>query len=211
MTTIQQVQQALALADFDTLSAHKIMMPLARTNQRPPEMSGQARIGSVLLLLYCHLDELHLVLTRRRDDLTSHAGQISFPGGQREDGESIEAAALRETYEEIGIETTAVTTLGTLTPIYIPPSDFEVHPFVGWFHSGKRPLFAPATGEVAEILEVPLRHLMDPSTRKETPWDLRGHRVTLPYYDLEGHIVWGATAIMLSEFLQRLRLIMRES
>jgi len=203
--TTAVIHQALALPNFDVQSAHQTMVPLGRTRQRPQETPGQARVGGVLLLLYCHKQRMHLVLTRRRDDLNSHAGQISFPGGRQEANETPVQAALRETEEEIGVSTTAVSILGELTSIYIPPSDFEVHPFVGWVIGGKRPSFVPETREVAEIIEVPLRHLLDPHTREVGPIPVRGATYTVPYYNVNGHRVWGATAILLSEFLERLR------
>jgi len=203
--TLQDIRRALALPSFDVQAAHQMMMPQARLRDRASNLRGKPRVGSVLLLLYCRDGEMHLVLTRRRDDLNSHAGQISFPGGRREPDEPLSLTALRETKEEVGIPETAVSILGELSQIYIPPSDYEVHPFVGWHENG-RPQFLPETDEVAEILEVPLSHLLDPDNRREEPWDFRGHQVTIPFYDVKGNKVWGATAIMLSEFIERLRL-----
>ncbi len=204
MISLDDIRAALAVENFDVLAAHRSMVPMARNNKRPSNLEGSARVGAVLLLLYCKQESLHIVLTRRRDDLNSHAGQISFPGGRREPQETLPQTALRETEEEIGVSPTAITLLGTLTDIYIPPSDYEVHPFVGWYHNGKRPSFQPAVTEVAEILEVPLSHLLNPTTRKTGPWEFRGMKITVPYYDVDGHMVWGATAVMLSEFLGRL-------
>ena len=198
------IRRALTLPDFDVQSAHQNMLPNARARQRPPELPGEGRVGGVLLLLYCHQQIMHLVLTRRRDDLNSHAGQISFPGGQQEPNETAVQAALRETEEEIGVPATAVTLLGELTSIYIRPSDFEVHPYVGWVSNRKRPSFAPEPNEVAEILEVPLVHLLDPKTREVGSILVRGTTRTVPYYNVSSHKVWGATAIILSEFLGRL-------
>lgn len=203
--TIQDVQEALTLTPFDVGAAHQLMAPFSRKNNRPQEMTGSARIGGVLLLLYCFQNELHLILTRRRDDLNAHAGQISFPGGRREPAETTEMAALRETHEEVGVLPQRITVLGQLTTIWIPPSDFMVYPFVGWVHSGERPSFTPAVDEVAELLEVPLGHLLDPQTKKEGLVEGRGYRFTVPYFDVQGQMVWGATAIMLSEFVERLR------
>jgi 8-oxo-dGTP pyrophosphatase MutT (NUDIX family) len=202
--TTAVIRQALSLPDFDVLSAHQHMLPMNRNRQRPTELPGQPRIGGVLLLLYYDEEKMHLVLTRRRDDLTSHAGQISFPGGRREANETAVQAALRETEEEIGVPATAVSILGELTSIYIPPSDYEVHPFVGWVNGGQRPSFVPEIREVAEILEVPLCHLLAPHTREIGPIPVRGATYTVPYYNVGGHKVWGATAILLSEFLGRL-------
>lgn len=205
--TLQEVQAALALMPFNSAAAHSLMAPLIRQNLRPADLPGTARMGSVLLLLYCNQGELQLALTRRRDDLNSHAGQISFPGGRREAAETLVEAALRETHEEVGVPPTAVTILGELATIWIPPSDYQVHPFVGWVHSGERPSFHLAVREVAELLEVPLRHLLQPENRKEGVIQRQAYQMTVPYFDVEGHMVWGATAVMLSEFLERLRTV----
>ncbi|MCB8943582.1 MAG: CoA pyrophosphatase [Ardenticatenaceae bacterium] len=205
--TLQTVQQALHLEAFDGRSAQLKMAPILRQNIRPPESPGQPRIGSVLILLYCQLDELHLVLTRRRDDMRSHAGQISFPGGKREPNEALPATALRETHEEIGVPAHQLTILGQLTPLYIMPSDFEVYPFVAWHVNGKRPSFHPATTEVAEIIEAPLSQMLDPATRREEMWQLRGHDLLVPFFHIGPHKVWGATAMMMSEFLERIRTV----
>jgi 8-oxo-dGTP pyrophosphatase MutT (NUDIX family) len=203
--TTAVIRRALMLPDFDALPAQQHMLPMARNRQRPAELSGKARVGGVLLLLYCHQQTMNVVLTRRRDDMRSHAGQISFPGGRQEANETAVEAALRETEEEIGVPTTAVSILGELTSIYIPPSDYEVHPFVGWVNGGERPSFKPEPNEVAEILEVPLPHLLNPNTREVGPIPVRGATYTVPYYNVNGHKVWGATAILLSEFLARLQ------
>ncbi len=208
MITLKDVQNALRLPGFDVAAAHQLMAPRIRSRVREPNQQGKPRVGGVLLLIYCLNDELHLVLTRRREDLNAHAGQISFPGGQQEPDEPLRVTALRETHEEVGIPETAVSLIGKLTHIYIPPSDFEVHPFVGWYENG-RPRFSPGSNEVAEILEVPLSHLLDPGTRKEELWDFRGQQINIPFFDVKGHKVWGATAIMLSEFIERLRAAQR--
>lgn len=205
--SIQEVKQALNLKQFDAWSAQMKMTPSARENQRQPGKPGDARLGGVLALLYPSNGELQLVLTRRRDDLKSHAGQMSFPGGQREAQETLATTALRETEEEIGIPAQSVEVIGQLTPLYIPPSDFEVHPFVAWYSNGSRPKFSPNPGEVAEIVEVPLQHLLDPSSRFEQPWDFRGQSITVPYYAVGDHKVWGATAMMISELVERLRTV----
>jgi 8-oxo-dGTP pyrophosphatase MutT (NUDIX family) len=204
VTTIQDVEQALNLPDFDPYAAQQKMIPASREIQRREGMPGRARQGGVLVLLYPIAGELQVVLTRRREDLNSHAGQISFPGGQREAQETLLMTALRETEEEIGVPVAAVEVIGELTPLYIPPSDFEVHPFVAWYNNGSRPVFSPSPNEVAEIVEVPLRHLLDPASRGEQPWDIRGHSIMVPYYAIEEHKVWGATAMMISELAERL-------
>jgi 8-oxo-dGTP pyrophosphatase MutT (NUDIX family) len=155
-------------------------------------------------LLYPRHDELQLVLTRRREDLNSHAGQMSFPGGQREAQETLVTTALRETEEEIGVPAHTLQVIGRLTPLYIPPSDFEVHPFVARTGNGSQPQFTPNPGEVAEIVEVPLQVLLDPASRDEQLWNIRGHSISVPFYTLGRHKVWGATAMMISELVERL-------
>jgi 8-oxo-dGTP pyrophosphatase MutT (NUDIX family) len=210
ISTAAQIQQALNLDDFDPIAAQMKMAPRPRITVRLPETPGQPRQGGVLILLYEKMGQTHLVLTRRRDDLQSHAGQVSFPGGRREDGESLQTTALRETFEEVGILPTELALLGRLSSLYIPPSDYEVHPFVAWYTNG-RPTFIPQESEVAEILEVPLSHLLDPATRLEEPWEIRGFQLNVPFYLVTGHKVWGATAMMLSEFLERMRMVMRKT
>jgi 8-oxo-dGTP pyrophosphatase MutT (NUDIX family) len=205
--TIQDVKQALSIADFDAYSAQSKMIPAARQSRRDPDKPGRARLGCVLILLYPVDGELQLVLTRRRDDLNSHAGQMSFPGGKREGQESLVMTALRETEEEIGLSVASVEVIGELTPLYIPPSDFKVHPFVAYYDNGNRPSFTPNPDEVAEIFEVPLRQLLDPSSRGEQLWDFRGQSITVPYYAVGQHKVWGATAMMISEFAERLQAV----
>ena len=209
--TIQDIKQALSLVDFDAYSAHKKMTPTSRESKRQPGKPGQVRLGGVLILLYPIHGELQLVLTRRRDDLNSHAGQMSFPGGQHEAQETLLMTALRETEEEIGISAKSLEVIGELAPLYIPPSDFEVHPFVAWYCNGSQPNFAPNPSEVAEIVEVPLRHLLDPSSRVEQPWDFRGHIITVPYYAVNEYKVWGATAMMISELVERLYVVRSQS
>jgi 8-oxo-dGTP pyrophosphatase MutT (NUDIX family) len=185
------------------------MAPVARPMMRPPDRPDGPRLGSVLILLYCADDELHVVLTRRPEYDGVHAGQVSCPGGRHEPPESLSATALRETYEEIGIPPAEVELLGELTSLYVMPSDFEVHPFVGRYSGAGRPRFVPDTREVAVVLEVPLRLLLNPSTRAEEEMELRGGlRMVVPFFRVGEHHVWGATAMILSEFVERLRAVL---
>lgn len=209
--TPEKIQQALAINEFDVTAAQNKMMPFGPTQRVMPQDKTGLRVGAVLVLLYCRHNDIHLVLTKRREDLHAHAGQISFPGGRQEETETLLTTALRETEEEIGIPTTAVHSLGQLSTIFIPPSGFVVHPFVGWYQNGGAPEFTPSEGEVAQIIEVPLKTLLDPETAVQEPWDFKGHEVMVPYFAIEDHKVWGATAIMLSEFIERLRTVIRES
>ncbi len=204
--SLTTIQQALHLDGFDPTDFQRKMAPVPRPIRRPDNMAGRPRIGAVLLLLYPKNEQLHFVLTRRRDDLKSHGGQISFPGGRQEEGEPLPLTALREAHEEVGVDPQLVRIIGEMTPIYIPPSDFEVHPFVGW--AAAAPIFYPAEWEVAEILEVPLPHLFDQTNHRQEPRDFNGLTLQIPYYAVGEHKVWGATAIMLSEFAGRVQSVL---
>lgn len=163
-------------------------------------------MGSVLLLLFPSRDDvggLSLVLTKRTDMVAEHKGQVSLPGGASEPGERLEETALREAYEELYVQPSAVNVVGHLTPLYILPSDFEVRPVVG--HTPARPHFKANPQEVAEVLEMPLSTLLDESIKVVERWAIRGIEMDVPFYRFNGHAIWGATAMMLSEFEQRLK------
>lgn len=202
------VRHALNLEGFNSEQAQKLMMPVPR-GVRLPDMPGQPRLGGVLVVLFQKDDQTQLVLTRRRDDLNAHAGQISFPGGRKEGDEPLRTTALREAEEEIGINSEQLEVLGELSPLYIPPTDYEVHPFVAWYTGNLN--FKRQVTEVAEIILVPLKDLLEPANQFEEPWEIRGYQVQVPFYLVDGHKVWGATAMMLSEFLERLRRIRSET
>jgi 8-oxo-dGTP pyrophosphatase MutT (NUDIX family) len=165
-----------------------------------PPVGVEPRQAGVLLLLYPIRDTLHLMLTVRTSDLNHHSGQISLPGGGWEEGDtSLQETAMREAQEEIGIATAGLELLGPLTPLYIPPSNNVIHPFVAYVP--QRPIFHPDPKEVAELLEVPLRLLVDPATQHEEDWIWRGMDLHVPFFAVDEHKVWGATAIVLAEFL----------
>ncbi len=140
---------------------------------------------------------------RRVEYPGAHSGQISLPGGGAEPGESWEQTARRETCEELGA-CEDIELLGPLTSLYVPPSNFEIHPFVGF--CAERPVWRPAPGEVAGLLEIPLSALLDEDSKRNDEQEFTpGRRAKLPYYWLGANVVWGATAIILSEFEHRLR------
>jgi 8-oxo-dGTP pyrophosphatase MutT (NUDIX family) len=176
------------------------MAPAYRQNATLSRIDDKdCREAGVLALFFPFNDAPHLLLTVRRDNLKQHSGQISLPGGRREPGESLLETALREAHEEVGVVPDEVDVLGQLTPLYIPPSNFCVHPFVGTLPF--TPTLYPQDAEVSAILRVPLAHLLSPATLRREPWMLHGNEIEVPFLDVEGHKVWGATAMMLGELL----------
>jgi 8-oxo-dGTP pyrophosphatase MutT (NUDIX family) len=163
---------------------------------RPP--GHQPRQGGVLILLYPKDGHLHFPLTRRTETLGDHKGQISLPGGAREGDEPLERTALRETHEELGVDPRSVKVLGVLTPLYIFHSDYCITPYVA--ARPACPTFVPDPVEVAEVLEVPLLTLLDPAIRREEEWVLHETITRVRFYQIGEHKVWGATAMVLSEF-----------
>jgi len=154
----------------------------------------ECREASVLALLHPHHGELSVVLIERPGHLSKHPGQIAFPGGRRESGESRLDAALRETMEEIGQDPARIAVLGALTALYIPPSGFCVYPYVGWTESLDELILDPS--EVASAFSAPLRLFVDgPMDLMDMPRLKR----SVPRYQVAGHSVWGATAMMLAE------------
>jgi 8-oxo-dGTP pyrophosphatase MutT (NUDIX family) len=170
---------------------------------RPGWEPGQAgintRTAAVLLLLYPSDRGVSLPLTVRASGLARHAGQISLPGGACDPGETLADTALREAQEEIAVDASTVRVLGELTPVHVIVSGFTLHPIVGV--TAVRPAFVPAAGEVAEVLEVALDDVRDASRIRRGVRIREGVAIEYPYFDLLGHQVWGATAMVLGELI----------
>ena len=170
-------------------------------NPVPP---SDAKVACVLNLLYWQEDAWHtLLIQRTQNPKDRHSGQVSFPGGRFEenDGELVNVA-LREAHEEIGVWPGHVEVLGRLTELYIPVSNFVVHPFVGILNGPA--VFRPQPGEVEMILTPAVHVFTRPENQKVTDLNLSSGMTLkdVPYFDLEGRMVWGATAMILSEFLE---------
>jgi len=178
-------------------------------NQVFTEVEDSSLKAGVLILLYQWKEKLHVVLTMRTDRVEFHQRQISFPGGRQERGESIEHAALREAHEELEIPLETIRIIGELTPLYIPPSNYCIYPVVAV--TDKRPSFRPSSLEVDEVIEIPLDHLVDPKNARREAWTLRGTEVMVPFYSFKDHKIWGATAMVLAEFIELLKKLKRHA
>jgi len=186
------------------LKAQMGMIPHPRPgNKAYFEVEDSSIKAGVLLLFYPFKDRLHLVLTRRTEQVDFHKGQISLPGGRQEPEESLEQTALREAQEELQIDPDSIQILGMLTPLYIPPSNYCIYPVAAI--SERRPDFRPAAQEVAEVLEIPLEHLLDSKNMRREKWVIRGADVEVPFYSYKGHKIWGATAMVLAELVDILK------
>lgn len=181
------------------VEAQAAMSPRPRHGWRPGRVPADVRDAAALLLVYRRQERPHVLLTLRREDLSSHAGQVSLPGGSVDPGESVEVAARREAWEEVGLDPGAVNVIGELTPLHIPASGFLLHPVLAW--TGSDPILRPSDAEVAELIETPLDELSAPERLELETWTLRGQPVDVPFFRIAGHKIWGATAMVLAEFL----------
>ena len=133
-----------------------------------------------------------------------HSGQVSFPGGKMEEcDKELTATALREANEETGIDSSKITILGRLTPLYIPVSDIEVTPIVGYYEG--IPNFNSASREVEKLIEAPLSHFFKSDSLRKGIFPVRGKDIEISYFDYEGEVIWGATAMIFNEMLAVLR------
>ena len=143
---------------------------------------------------------LHAVFTKRRSDLRRHAGEISFPGGRRDDGETLQQTALREAFEEVGLPSEHVDVVGALAPVGTFVTNYAIYPFVGIIEHGFEWIVQEA--EVAEVLELSLDDLVAGHSLKRMV--RRGMAFKTDVYEVDGHMVWGATARILGDLLFRL-------
>lgn len=184
------------------ITAHLKMAPGLRSKPELLSISDKpCRTAGVLALLYpLHDSTPGILLTKRREDLPEHAGQISFPGGRQEPEETLVQTALRETKEEIGLSPSGIEVIGSLSPIYIDVSNYCVHPFVGVMHEPAA-AFKLQQEEVQKVLQLPISDLASPSNHRSETREIRGLTMDIPFYFVNQEVVWGATAMILAELL----------
>jgi 8-oxo-dGTP pyrophosphatase MutT (NUDIX family) len=181
--------------------AQDLLTPIPRREWPQHWNPARTRHAAGLLLLFPIDQRAHIVLTLR-SDAVRHGGQVSMPGGVVEPGETFEQAALREAHEEVGLASQDVEILGALTPIDIPVSGFRLHPILA--AAARRPALLPADAEVARILEVDLDHLLTPGAVAWRPMTRDNTTRNVPYIPAGDAEIWGATAMVLAEFLTML-------
>ena len=209
---IQKLKNRLDSPLRPAQKAHALMESSARktTTSFQYKERKKTRIAAVLMLLYPYLDEegnqkfdwkMPLVLRPQYEGVHNHGGQIGLPGGGKEEqDENLMMTAIRETQEEIGVIVPKINILGSLSDLYIPPSDSLVTPFVGFLDA--KPSFIPDPKEVAKIIETPLSFLQNPALRMQKEIILPNNVVLdVPYFSVNNETIWGATAMMLSELL----------
>lgn len=180
-----EAQQLLALGDRIPPDAEE----LQRLN---------ARKAGVMVLLFEDSNQWYTVLIKRPSYPGVHSDQIAFPGGKQElSDRDLLHTATRETHEEVGVTPQRITHIGALSPLYIPPSNFIVHPFVGRIEGDRK--WVPETAEVAEVIEMPLDIIVGSHRVGYHTVHTRYGKMKVPAYEFKGHIIWGATGMMLAE------------
>lgn len=187
--------------------AHFKMVPLSRIESlKNQNLNGfNPKTAAVMMLLYPKKGKTHLVLIVRNSYDGVHSAQIAFPGGKfEEEDENYEKTALRETQEEIGINQNDIKLIRPFSQLYIQASNFLVHPFLGFCKD--EIVFIPDNNEVAQIIELPLSDFLnDDLIVSATLSTSYAKNIEVPAFNIDGHIVWGATAMMLSELKEVLK------
>ena len=192
---------AALLEDLPGEAAQFRMAPLARKRiSEMPLGDTSIRRAAVMIPLFRSKKQDCLLLTVRSTYEGVHSGQVSFPGGKFDENEIDPIhVALREMEEEVGIKAEQVQIIGMLSPLYIPVSKMHVQPVIAWVHDTN---WMANTYEVAQLLEVPIHHFLQTNVIKKKIMEFSpGIPVEVPYFDIQGHVVWGATAMIISELL----------
>ncbi|HRZ42168.1 MAG TPA: CoA pyrophosphatase [Bacteroidales bacterium] len=195
----ERLQPALSLTLPGT-EAQMQMVPAARHDQIFRQKHQTPVHSSILIVMYFKGQKVHVLFIRRPEYPGVHSGQIAFPGGRREpeDADNL-ATGLRETEEETGIQRETLQIAGALTPLYIPPSNYLVFPFVAV--APPDPRFIPDPTEVASIVEIPLENLLNPDSIRLMPPAREFSFLEVPAYVIGETVIWGATAMITAELL----------
>ena len=184
--------------DLPGEESHQKMRVIYDQSIELPFSKKNSTQAAILILLYLADNEIYFFLTKRTDELKHHKGQISLPGGTQEGNEKLIDTALRETQEEIGINKTSISIIGTITPLFVPVTGFMIYPFIGYSLNKLDP--KPDPVEVATIFSVNISDLLNKENRTTEQRNIRGYDVQVPYFKLNDYQVWGATSMILSEF-----------
>jgi 8-oxo-dGTP pyrophosphatase MutT (NUDIX family) len=208
---IEKLKPAL-LKPMPGLEVQLRMSSLKRYREsRASSLPADAIKSAVLILLFPseNTGEPQMVLMLRSEYDGVHSGQIGLPGGKFKYSDlNLKRTALRESEEEIGVDSNEVSVIGRLTELYIPPSNFIVTPYVGFLE--EKPRFSPDPGEVKEIIIIPVSGLIDKRSIRTNQFIIgKGIRIEAPCFDIDGHKIWGATAMILSEFREIVLEILR--
>lgn len=191
----------LAEAELPAMEAHIKMVPFERIESLKNNAveNNSPRMAAVMMLFYPKNGITHLVLIVRNSYEGVHSGQIAFPGGKYEtEDEIFSKTALRETQEEVGVSPAIIDVIKAFTQVYIPPSNFIVHPFLGICK--EEICFVLDPSEVSSIIELPLSVFLNDEILIESKISTSyAKEINVPAFDIEGHVVWGATAMILSE------------
>jgi len=180
--------------------SQKIMLPKGRIPKGIIPENQAIKKSAVLILLHPNEGDIYVSFIKRVTDGSKHSGQIAFPGGKAEgEDKNITETAVREAEEEIGVKREDIKILGSLTPLFIPVSNYDVQPVVGSIHY--KPEFVKSPDEVDEIHSVSIQELKEAYTVCKT-FEVRNETITAPYYIMDSIEIWGATAMMLSEFIE---------
>lgn len=182
-------------------SGHALMRPYLKFGKGIDLPFGKnAKKASVMALITEKEGVPHLIVIERTKNEGVHSGQLAFPGGKIEEGETIVEAAYREVFEEIGVPASSIELVGALTDIYVLASKFQVYPFVGIVTPSV--MYQLETREVEHLLEIPLSIFLDENNIKEKKMKSKmGISLQAPYFDLDGRVLWGATAMMIAELV----------
>jgi 8-oxo-dGTP pyrophosphatase MutT (NUDIX family) len=180
-------------------SAQAVMAPRPRRSWVPGEVPPDARMAAGLALLFPRGTDTALLLTVRGAKVATHAGQVSLPGGAVEAGESVEAAAIREADEEVGLDRDVPVVRVRLSPLHIPVSGYVLHPVVAT--TATAPVVRPCEREVDRIVEVGLAALASGDLLRFETIERDGFAMVVPYFEIAGEKLWGATAMVVAELL----------